>query len=38
VYVWGEGKQLAGGGWSAVVGGGGGRQYTNLEQFSTTES
>ncbi len=34
----GEGKQLAGGGWSAVVGGGGGRQYTYLEQFSTTES
>ncbi len=38
VCVWGEGKQLAGGGCSAVVGGGGGRQYTNLEQFSTTES
>jgi hypothetical protein len=37
----GEGKQLAGGGWSAVAGEGGGRQYTgkqNLEQFSTTES
>ncbi len=41
----GEGKQLAGGGWSAVAGGGGrrgeARQYTgreNLEQFPTTES
>jgi hypothetical protein len=41
----GEGKQLAGRGWSAVAGGGGrrgeGRQYTgreNLEQIPTTES